>query len=181
MELGRYVALILLVGGLGFGVSYGLDWYRPPSTPSEKQNKEPADARHELTDFTLNENLADGEIWRINAPTASRSGDTVELESPDVVYKVDGDTQLTITASRGKYLLSTKTLTLYQNVKLHRLRQDQVLTTDRLQWNRSNRTVSTDRPVKLDMPRGTLTAVGMKTQLKEETIQFLSNVKYSAH
>jgi LPS export ABC transporter protein LptC len=178
MEPGRYVLLIfvavVLVGGLYY--SYN----RPADDQDSVVESRESNSRQQLSDFTFNETLADGEIWRLSAPRAYRYPDRIKLESPHVVYTVRGDTRLTIDAEHGNYRPRNQTLILKDNVVLRRVRQNQILRTNRLQWSRESELITTEKRVRLETPRGTLTARGMKTRLKEDTIQFLSDVKFSS-
>jgi LPS export ABC transporter protein LptC len=178
MESGRYVLLIFILLALLAGLYYGFN--RPVDDSGTVPDSQEENPRQELSNFTLNQNLADDEIWRLSAPRAIRYSEKIKLLSPHVVYTVDGDTRLTIAADEGEYRRETQLLTLIDNVVLRRVQQDQILRTSRLKWNKSTELIMTEQRVRLLTPQGTLKARGMKTRLKEDTIQFLSDVRFSS-
>lgn len=183
MESRGYLSLTVLGLLVLLGVYLGYGFFTSNDNTPEAGSKASPNKEKEqtLSEFTLNETLEDGERWILNSPRANRDGDTVRLQSPYVEYRVDGDTTMIISAKKGYYALKSQRLTLIDSVRLNRVNKNQILETDRLQWDRANKRVYTESPVVLRMPRGTLRARGMKTKLKEETIQFLSNVRYSSN
>lgn len=180
MESRRYLTVI--VGGLLFllvlysGYSFldGTDSGEPAPDKSDTTPKQ------QLSRFTLNESISDTEVWSLQAPRADQSGDTIRLQSPRVVYRVQGDTRLEITADRGSYALDRRILRVWGDVQLKRIQENQILETNTLQWNRRKERIRTDSEVALRMPRGVLRARGMQTHLREETIQFLSDVRFTS-
>lgn len=179
MEPGRYRTLILVVL-LGAGLLYAGLFYPPGEPENDPPSEKDQEAEQRISGFTLNESISDTEVWLLRSPEARRSGDQVDLTSPRVVYRVQGDTRVTVTADQGSYSLKAGTLNLRGNVILKRVTKNQILETDTLHWNRPEGLVRTDSRVVLRMPRGVLRATGMRTHLREETVQFLSNVEFSS-
>ncbi len=176
MEPGRY----LLVGLLTIGVLAGLV-YRfgsPGNSTSDGRPNDENKPKQSLSDFTLKETRGGGEVWRLRAPRATRLSGTVKMRSPHVVYSVNGDTRVTIDAKQGIYRINKRILTVSEDVVLKRIPRNQVLRTKKLKWNRNSQVVRTPKQVRLETPEGVLTAQGMKTRLEEDTVQFLSNVKF---
>jgi len=180
MESRRYRALIL--GGLAlllvFYVAYS--FFSGPDSTVSTPGQSDTTPQQRLTDFTLDESISDTEIWSLQAPQADQSGDTVRLHSPRVVYRVRGDTRIAITSEQGYYAINRRVLRVWGDVRLNRVREDQILETSTLQWNRNEEVIRTDAEVSMRMPRGVLRARGMRTHLREETIQFLSDVRFSS-
>lgn len=181
MEFNRRYFLTLLVvvlGGVAFGYFlFGSDPSTPPDTTSSGQS---VGNDQTLAGFSLTENRAQNEVWRLFSPKANKRGDTVHLASPRVVLSVKGETRAIITADSGTYRLSQRLLVLRGNVVLDRTRKNQVLETSVLNWDRESGMLETSARVELRMPRGRLTATGMRAQLRKEIIRFLSDVEYSS-
>lgn len=180
MEFNRRFFLIL-VGVVLLGVGAGYLFFGSESPPSTPPNRSlPGDGDQSLSNFSLTENRADDEIWRLFSPKASKKGDTVFLRDPRVVLRVNGDTRAVITADHGTYRLDGRRLILRENVVLERHPQNQTLRTSVLKWDRETGMLETNARVKLRMPQGTLTATGMRAQLRKEIIRFLSDVEFSS-
>lgn len=181
MEPGRRYLAVIAVLVLAAGLVYvGSPYLLTDAEETDSPPEETDESEQSISGFQLNESLSDTEVWLLQSPEARRSGDQVDLTSPRVVYRVDGDTRVTVTSDRGDYSLDSRTLTLTGNVRLERLPGNQILETDTLHWNRPEGLVRTDARVTLRMPRGVLRARGMRTRLREETVQFLSDVEFSS-
>lgn len=182
MELKRYGFVILLALFVSSVIYFGPWFFESPAGKSDKTGSQNSSdkPRQTLSDFTLNETLGEDKVWKIQAPRASRSGDTVTLKSPFAVYQEHGDTRFTIKAEHGFYSINLRQLTLKEDVRLTRVQKNQVLTTDWLHWNKKTGIIRTNQPVKIRLPQGILRAQGMRTQLEEETVQFLANVRFSS-
>lgn len=179
MESRRYRALILAgIVLLAFYAAYS--YFSGPDSRQSTPEQSESTPKQQLTDFTLDESISDTEVWSLRAPRADQSGDTVQLESPRVVYRVAGDTRLVITSEKGYYAIDRQVLRVWGSVRLNRIRENQILETNTLQWNRNEEVIRTDAEITMRMPRGVLRARGMRTHLREETIQFLSDVQFSS-
>lgn len=175
----RYLLTLLAVVLAGVGFGYFLFGTGPdPSVSPDPSRSDGTD--QSLSGFSLTENRTGDEVWRLFSPRANKEGDTVDLESPRVVLSVKGETHAVITAEQGTYRLSRRKLVLRGNVVLNRTLKNQVLETSVLKWDRESGKLETSARVRLRMPRGQLTATGMRAQLRKEIIRFLSDVEYSS-
>lgn len=147
------------------------------SDTSPRKKKSPEQS---LTNFRLVETTESGEEWILVSPSATRHGDTVELRSPKVRYLTDSETRAVITAREGSYSFNENSLSLTGEVVIERTKKNQFLHTQSLQWNMKKDTVSTSDSVRMTLPQGVLQAVGMKVNLREERLQFLSSVKITS-
>lgn len=180
MEFNRNYFLTLLVVVLA-GVSFGYFLFgSSPDSTAPTSPREGTGNDQSVSGFSLTENRAEDEVWRLFSPKANKRGDTVDLASPRVVMSVNGETHAVITAEEGTYRLSSRVLVLRGNVVLNRTRKNQVLETSVLNWDRESGMLETSARVRLRMPRGQLTATGMRAQLRKEIIRFLSDVEYSS-
>lgn len=180
MESGRYFLIILLLSLLGV-FAYDRGWITSSPVDKSGEKSSQPNVSQKLSDFTLNETIGEQEIWRIQSPSASKSGDQIRLQSPTIVQSLEGDSKAIVKSDNGVYKLDKKIIVLTNNVVLKRPQKSQTLMTDKLKWNRSEQRVTTDELVKLEFPRGILRATGMRMNLKEDTVKFLSNVRYTSH
>ncbi len=181
--MGSYRSLLLIgvFAGLIGGAVY---WYvAPPSpdAPPEPDPREKSKPSQTIEDFTFVENTGPREVWKIRAPKARRSDGSLVLDSPRITLVRAGDTTVRITSREGEYQLDEKKIQLRGDVVVRRLKQEQTLRTEILNWDRKDGTITTDQPVRLESPRGVLTAVGLRADLTQERMRFQSDVEYSSH
>ncbi len=174
------VSLLIATGAYGFYYFYfsTSDW--PAKNTLKKKPDDNNSVEHSLAGFKLIENFGPYKQWTLSAPSATRQSNRVELESPRVVYIENGDTLGIVTAHRGTYDVTEQQLKLKGKVKVKRIRKNQFLTTNFLQWNRNRGTLSTEAKVRLETSRGIFTARGLWADLKEEELKLKSDVKFQA-
>lgn len=180
MGFNRKTLITLLGIVLGGIVLWWLSAPEPPGPTNSGENNS-SSVEQEVSRFELVETTGPGEVWELTAPYSSRSGNNLDLEKPYVVLREEGDTTVIITAEQGLYHLSDRTLTLTGDVRVRRIRENQVLKTEVLNWDQSKGTLDTEEAVRIESPGRILRAVGLWANLSEERVQFKSNVEVLSH
>ncbi len=131
-----------------------------------------------LKKFHVTEQTPDRINWELWAESASLTSNEThsKLTKPRILIYLEKEKKpVEITADSGELDQKSKEITLSENVVAHsgKLR----LETSQVFWSNDSGALKTDQPVLIVGENFSLTAIGMRAELKEQRLELISNVQ----
>jgi LPS export ABC transporter protein LptC len=131
------------------------------------------------TDFVTQESDSGLILWRLTAPQGDRFKDKrlVVLDRPRIVfYDEHGAERTTLVSDAGEYYEDRRDMLAYGNVVVRSVEGD-VLETDSLFWNNSQKKILSDSFVKLTRGKSVVTGYGLECKEDLGSVEIKRDVK----
>ncbi len=114
--------------------------------------------------------------WRAHSAERLASGE-VRLNQPFYTGLLDAQREWTAEASRGVLAADGQALNLSDEVIVRELIHQARIDTDALRIDLHSNQVTTERPVRLSLPSGHTTSVGLRADLAQQQLELLNQVR----
>ena len=132
-----------------------------------------------FTDFVTQESDSGVVLWRLTAPKGDRFKDKqlVVLERPKIVFNDErGEARTTLTSDGGEYYENRRDLLAFGQVVVRSVEGD-VLETDSLLWDNSQKKIVSRSFVKLTRGKSVVTGYGLECKEDLASVEIMRDVK----
>jgi lipopolysaccharide export system protein LptC len=179
----KNIVKILLLLVLAAGSSFMYFFSSKPNDDLEKFN--PTRVEYIVKDAKLYGTNTEGEfLYTIVAKKAQANNADRQIYLDQVFLDYDGDQDIDwrITSEKGQLLSNSNVLALSGNVTVQSLSNENNMTTistDYLEINPNTYTIATNRDVLIELDNNKIEAKGLTAQLKNNRLNFISNINAS--